>query len=248
MATSRQIDVPRMERLVTTSPKRSRKRIAEKMENIKDNFTKALKTKRPKGQQWNVKKRRKYIYFDLLAFLLTTDVKKENNEEPEEPDDIPCDALMEMPVETQLDENVQFLDPQMPIIHREADEISYNQNHNLNRRRKRRVPYRPLEERLIKLLDKKQEDTVKSSEDLLDEDKAFFVSLLPSVKRLSDEQRMDFRLDVLNCLKRLHYQKPHEMHSIKESGSSSRKRGSHSNRNQEPSSSNNHAKTGEDYS
>lgn len=163
----------------------SEEQVVTKWTNIKDTFYKSLKTKmgRPK---------RKYVLHHELKFLLKGTPQEDIAEEDKSED---------------YNGREEFL-----VKEEDSSEEA------------EKTPHRTKRSKKIKTYIKKgattTEDVVENNYSgltnefvtcdganearLMNEDEAFFASLLPTVVRYTLEERLDFRMEVLNVMKRIH--------------------------------------------
>nr|CAD7260487.1 unnamed protein product [Timema shepardi] len=150
------------------------KEVKSKWKNLRTCFKRELGAQKRAISGKNGKKRRKYIYFDQLLFLLPSleDRKTKSNPSPSSID------INEAQEESNTEES-------------EITEIPPNA------RRKKETKI-DLVESLLQILQKKQEE-----EKDIDEDQYFLRSLLPSFKKFNDEQKLTARIEILKVLRRM---------------------------------------------
>ncbi|XP_045779752.1 uncharacterized protein LOC123877244 isoform X1 [Maniola jurtina] len=152
--------------------------ILNKWTNIRDTFVKTLKRSRM-GRP-----RRKYLLYDHVKFL----IKVTNTED-------------DFNVELSTDDNSAY----MKTERESPKEIPTTST----RKRSRKSNYSDEEPRRSKEYDKyeKMEDFAEIDEcndpRIMNEDEAFFASLLPSVVKYSEDERLEFRIEVLAVMKRI---------------------------------------------
>lgn len=117
---------------------------------------------------------KKYIYHDNLQFLLKI-IKKDDTVSSMEHSEQLIDSDEEKQEETVVDIQSQNTPRQ-----------------TCNQRKK---------PRLQEDVDREILQVLRSSNTAPDEDEAFFMSLIPSVRRMSEEEKLDFRMSVLQVLK-----------------------------------------------
>lgn len=169
--------------------------ILNKWTNIRDTFVKTLKSKmgRPK---------KKYLFYDHLKFL--TKIIPEEEQKLQISVDCP---------EESIEEQLCFLKEET----NEA-ETSYKDHKD---RKKRKTEYnedvpKKKKSRNSERQRKKYENDEESCDTgeidiaemdteprLMNEDEAFFASLLPTVVRYSEDERLEFRIEVLAVMKRI---------------------------------------------
>lgn len=155
-------------------------KVIKKQRNIKDNYTKNQKKNKTKsGQGANIGRR--YIYDRQLSFLLTagattnTQSSIDGNDEQED---------------IELLENQPNEEAEIPP--------SYTQSSSSKKRKN------DLESSLIDFLNTpipNQIITTPTPE--ANPDRSFFESILPSIANLSEDQKIEFRCEVLNIIKRM---------------------------------------------
>ncbi|KAL0810134.1 hypothetical protein ABMA28_010929 [Loxostege sticticalis] len=139
--------------------------IVNKWTNIRDTFVKTLRTKMGKTK-------RRYIYHDLLKFLIS-EVSGGHKDYAEEA-------------------NVSYM---------KEENASEEEVVQPRKRRKKEAPPEP-----PKVYDTNDIDFVEVEESdprLMNEDEAFFASLLPTVVKYNEDERLEFRIEVLNVMKKL---------------------------------------------
>lgn len=138
-------------------------------------------------------KRRKYVYFDQLLFLLPTIVDRTTVRE--------CSPSMSMTQEENSDIEDDFDEPH----------TAEDQNNDFNsssqagsstqkptptsKRQPKAKQTQSYEESLLTILKEKKEEAI-------DEDKSFLLSIVPSFKKLNDAQKIDVKMEFLATLKR----------------------------------------------
>lgn len=142
-------------------------------------------------------KRRKYVFFDQLLFLLPTiedrptvsDCSPSDTNE----DQIGSEDDSEVVKETNIsvdDSPVNTLQAQISASHGKSVA-------------KKNPSY---EESLLNILKEKKEEVI-------DEDKSFLLSLVPAFKKLTDTQKMDAKMEFLSTLKRITLSRPEAFHN-----------------------------------
>lgn len=161
--------------------------ILNKWVNIRDTFVKSLKPKKGKPKK-------KYVLYDHLKFLLK--VRPENEENLE---------YSTMEVENDVPIPVSYLK-----LEAEDMEHSYNQH---NTRKKKKVNYD--EDYVIPSKSGKGytddngidfvevEESNENDARVMNEDEAFFASLLPTVVKYNEDERLEFRIEVLGVMKKI---------------------------------------------
>lgn len=139
------------------------------------------------------------MYFDALLFLKSTvsnrhtngNYKPPTDDDPDDPDEI-----MDLNEHDEFENEVN--------AERETD-------HSVRNNKKKRVGMHTpsnFEQSILEILKEKKNEP----QDAVDEDKSFLLSLLPSLKKLSDEAKFDVKIEILNVLKR--HQMPLQQSSL----------------------------------
>jgi hypothetical protein len=120
---------------------------------------------------------KKYLYADFLQFLLKVTEKDETESS------ILGESMTES-TETQVEEETAV---------QEMDEASSSSRDagTLQHRRRKASQVDEIDRKILKSLEKIEPD----------EDEAFFISILPSVRQLSADDKLDFRMVVLKAIK-----------------------------------------------
>lgn len=166
----------------------SEEHIQSKWANVRDAFVRSLKTKtgRPK---------RKYILYDHLKFL-TKVVPEDEGVDYVEDFTIPSSYIIEEIVEKKAKKRTKKEESD--------DDYSANEDYCI-RKRSRKQEY--TEETPSKSRDQTDTEFVAVDETqnsrIMNEDEAFFASLLPSVVKYSEDERLEFRIEVLGVMKRI---------------------------------------------
>lgn len=147
-----------------------------KWSNIRDTFIKSLKTK--SGQA----AKKKYIYSDNLQFLLKTVTPDETDSS------IPTQNDSESRPESQQSSHSHH-DQSIPSPSTSTSSTIRRGTKRLN----------AVDAEILKAI---QANPAESESELIDDDRAFMISLLPSVKELNDDDRFDFRIEVMQLLRR----------------------------------------------
>ncbi|XP_045456639.1 uncharacterized protein LOC123666578 [Melitaea cinxia] len=147
--------------------------ILNKWTNIRDTFVKTLKTKMGRP-------RRKYLLYEHLKFLIKVTSTDED-----------------FTVDFNTEDSSSYMK-----IERESPKDSTS-----HRKRSRKSDYYEEEAKKSKDSDKTEVDYVEVDEcndpRIMNEDEAFFASLLPSVVKYSEDERLEFRIEVLAVMKRI---------------------------------------------
>lgn len=148
--------------------------IKEKWNNTRDAFVRSLRKK--SGQAAT----KKYLYADFLQFLLKITEKDETESSI-------CGEGKNESTETQEEEETETVVQQMD----EASTSSRDAGTLQHRRRKTTKVSDEIDRKILKSLEKIEPD----------EDEAFFISVLPSVRQFSADDKLDFRMIVLKAIK-----------------------------------------------
>ncbi|XP_045507477.1 uncharacterized protein LOC123703495 [Colias croceus] len=150
-----------------------------KWTNIRDTFTKSLKTRmgRPK---------KKYIFYEHLKFLLKmTGVDYSNSEFTAE------EAQTYMKVEKDSPKESSSRKRSKKSVYNENASFKSTQSYDKSSRE-----YYQSDNELIE---------IEESNDprIMNEDEAFFASLLPTVVKYSEDERLEFRIEVLSVMRKI---------------------------------------------
>jgi len=153
-----------------------------KWRNIRDNFRKELQLqKEVTSGQGAARKRRKYISFDQLLFLL------------------PIMQQRHIPGKITPPPSANESEPQ-DMTGNEIGECSHAKNATYYRQQKKRSKT-TYEKSLLETIKEKSRDDI-------DEDKYFLMSLVPSFKKLNDEQKFVAKVEFLNVMRRITFCQP----------------------------------------
>ncbi|KAF5277504.1 hypothetical protein FQR65_LT03842 [Abscondita terminalis] len=150
--------------------------ITTKWQNLRDAFVRSLKKKSGQGVQ------RKYLYHDQLQFLLKIVSKDETVSS------IPETAFDNDSTEDYQNDSLLPLHSTPPTSEDNSRELKRRRNSKGNKRD-------PIEEEILKKL--------RESSPPPDEDQAFFQSVIPSVRKMSEDEKMEFRMGVLQLLHKI---------------------------------------------
>jgi len=150
-----------------------------KWKNIKDNYSKSVKKKSKSGQA--AESGRSYIYARQLSFLKTAGATIETHSSLDNVDELEDLEQLVENNKTQPDKSESC-----PV---------YKQNSN----RKRKLD---IESTLIDFMNSLiPSATVPTSVPEPKPDRSFFESILPSIKNFTEDQKIEFRSEVLNILR-----------------------------------------------
>lgn len=168
--------------------------ITSKWANIRDAFVKSIKKKG--------KNKKKHYLYNHLKFLL--DIIPESEIDHEDYTDLIDGTHSETLIKEQFDnEEANFIEQEMTEESEEEVTPVY-QPSTSKRKRVKRETYEPDMRIESPRTDNSNIDFVSIDEHrIMNEDEAFFASLLPSVVRYSEEERLEFRIEVLAVMKRI---------------------------------------------
>lgn len=151
--------------------------VIAKWRNIKDAFARTIKQK--SGQA----AKKKYLYHDKLKYLLKN-VQKYDNES----------TIAEIKFDDVLDNNedideLELEDEKRTVENEKHIKKLKNTSTQLKRNKKRQLH---VDSEILRVLKEKSQD---------DEDEAFFKSILPHVKKMNEDDKIDFRIEVLNLVR-----------------------------------------------
>lgn len=148
--------------------------VMSKWSNIRDTFIKSLKTK--SGQA----AKKKYVYSDNLQFLLKTVTPDETDSS------IPTQPDSEDRPESQQS-STSHLDQSFPSTSKSTQE---------SKKRTGTKRLNTVDAEILKAI-----QATPAESDLVDDDRAFMMSLLPTVKKLNDDDKFEFRIEVMQLLR-----------------------------------------------
>ena len=131
---------------------------------------------------------RKYIYFDQLLFLLQIMQQRDTSGNITPPP------------------SANESEPQDITTGNEMGEGSHAKNATYYRQQKKRSKT-TYEESLLEIIKERSRDDI-------DEDKSFLMSLVPSFKKLNDEQKFVAKVEFLNVMRRITFCQPPVMAAI----------------------------------
>ncbi|CAG5119798.1 unnamed protein product [Candidula unifasciata] len=182
----------------TQKDKKEQQKIGEaitgKWQNIRDSFVKSLKKK--SGQAT----KKKYLYHDNLTFLLKV----------VHSDDTEYDNLtFSLKVEQSEDTESSIDGPQQEQLNETHGEEEAEAE--IEVQAQRNVGARPRESWNPAKKPRLQEDInttdLAALKNTIDEDEAFFISVIPSVRKMSEEDKLDFRINVLKVIQDINRRK-----------------------------------------
>ncbi|GFG38972.1 hypothetical protein Cfor_12577, partial [Coptotermes formosanus] len=176
--------------------------IQRKWKNTRDNFGREVQMQKKVASGQRATKRRNYIYFDQLLFLLLTmqGLSTSGNFTPP-------------PIANEGEE-------QAVMTEHEGGEVPNAKAATY--RQQKKCPKRTYEESLLEIIKEKNRDHI-------DEDKSFLMSLVPAFRKLNDEQKFMAKVEFLNVMRRITFcQPPHHLSSPPQFPSYSKLPGPHS--------------------
>ncbi|XP_076039231.1 uncharacterized protein LOC143024318 [Oratosquilla oratoria] len=153
------------------------KEVRQRWQNLRTCFKRELNEQKKDKLRHSAKKRRKYIYFNQLLFLLPFLDDKEPTGDFKDLERLgeDCEKFQE--------ENIM-----------DEEEFSTNEGARSNTiRHKKKALY---EESLLDILKEKKDEVI-------DEDRSFLISLVPSFKKLTDNQKFEAKIEFLKVLQRI---------------------------------------------
>ncbi|XP_063829148.1 uncharacterized protein LOC135078541 [Ostrinia nubilalis] len=173
--------------------------LQRRWKNIRTCFTRelSLQKKEMRGRENSTsdsdfKKRRKYIHFDKLTFLINAD------EIPEAPDiKEPVDEDSNDPLESQMF-NMESEDSDR----RSAYEESSSNHHYVQ------IEEEPFQANMFQRDGNMKQELLQMVGDMKkseteDEDRQFALSIVPALRKLNDQQKFDAKIEILKVLKRI---------------------------------------------
>ncbi|XP_037295191.1 uncharacterized protein LOC115455436 [Manduca sexta] len=166
--------------------------VLNKWTNVRDTFIKTLKTKmgRPK---------RKYILYDHLSFL-TKIIPKEEGVCFEE-SEVPVSFTNETPekVKKKSKNDTDESEPRKKPKKLDFTDAPTTSSDDYSLRRKsRKKEDSPVDTQDVDFIDDESTEPR-----IMNEDEAFFASLLPTVVKYDEDDRLEFRIEVLSVMKRI---------------------------------------------
>ncbi|CAD7077705.1 unnamed protein product [Hermetia illucens] len=186
--------------------KAARSELQKKWKNIKDSFLKELRHQQHEKSGLANKKKAKYMFFDYLMFLIPEIDPRSRNRFPfinnsteSYPSSVEQDPMKDdNSCETYSYENACESPP--PLSPEEKSTTAVARSTTVIRRRptKSKITSVQFRSRLLKILSQQQNQKPNCAHD---DDESFFHSLLPIVRKLDEQQKIQFRMEVLNSLR-----------------------------------------------
>lgn len=167
----------------------SGRELLSKWKNIRTCFKREYNIQATMAPGSKAKKRRKYIHYDQLSFLLpTVDSKEENSNiifrNSKSIDWKQCNSVETEKTTARPSTSYGPKRPSQPY-----EEVSVE--------KPSRKPSKSYEETLLQMLQEKRNE-----ENEIDEDRYFLLSLLPSFRKLNEEQKFMAKTEILNVIRR----------------------------------------------
>jgi len=174
--------------------------VISKWRSVRDNYTRSLKKQAECNKSGSgVKKIQRYIFEQQLSFLKkcreqrptcsSIQIHEQTNE------DTPRSDFDD--IESNINNNTQCTENEG-----NQNDTSISQCHKSTPAKKRKTTH-SLEDKLGAFLDSRTINMNSSSVDMTDEDMAFYTSTLPIVKTLTLNQKMRFRIEVMQLLQNI---------------------------------------------
>ncbi|XP_046739044.1 uncharacterized protein LOC124407202 [Diprion similis] len=190
-----QVMVPNWDGLTNEERNTEEKNLRGKWRNIRDYFMKELKLQRSQKAGPAARKRKKYIYFDQLYFLLPTVENKRNVVKKASPHHPDSDSEMDNPVIEEYD-----FPAMQPSTSREYNNVSMSMGQPKMRGRYSTQ----ICETSLNSFDNDIHDILSShSQPMIqdeDYDRMFLLSLLPMMKQVPDVKKLDVRIQMQQIL------------------------------------------------
>lgn len=185
--------------------------VKKKWKNLRNSFGKELR-KIPEGRSGNegplnFETYTTWPYFDSMLFLKDQmRSRKSGGNLPVDDDDVEEMDLQENELRAVPDEPNEVCNPDLSEIDSVIESIPQPSFHRSNRPVKRSAQLQliAIEARKLKLLERK---VGKSNTCDDDEDGAFFKSLLPHVRKLEPEEKLEFRMEIQSVVQKYVYKK-----------------------------------------
>lgn len=169
--------------------------ITGKWQNIRDSFTKSLRKKSGDGRKT------KYLYHDNLTFLLKVVQPYETQSSLDDSQNVQQSQV----TETELEKEAVTDEMQVQSHVRQVD----SRDSAIARGKERQNA--PKRRRLQEDVDKR---LLQALQNPPDEDEAFFISITPMVQKMTDEEKLEFRMSVLKLIQNINRQKRYQSSSF----------------------------------
>ncbi|KAK9707754.1 Alcohol dehydrogenase transcription factor Myb/SANT-like [Popillia japonica] len=161
--------------------------LQKKWKNLRTCFKREYDAQKNEPSGTGRNKRRKYIYFDQLLFLHDSVESRETINSLGDKDHV-GDVEIEMEETDVLGNPVSVNNPPTNATVRPVTTPSV---------KRKKVPQKSYEESLLHILKQKRDEDRE-----IDEDKYFLLSLLPSFKKMNEDQKFFVRTEFLNVMRR----------------------------------------------
>lgn len=155
--------------------------ITGKWQNIRDSFIKSLKKRSGEARK------KKYLYHDNLTFLLKVVQSDETQSSLDDSQNVQQSHVNETELEEAVTDDIQVQSHVRQVHSRDND---------THKAPKRGRLQEEIDTRLLKALEKPP-----------DEDEAFFISITPMVRKFTDEEKLEFRMSVLQLIQNINTKK-----------------------------------------
>lgn len=161
-----------------------------KWTNIRDTFVKTLRKKGRKGKH--------YILYEHLTFLLPVLPEANPDQDNLGYDDQPEETQKEILFNSRKSDYERY-DSEASSV-----EITPVKASSSKRKRTKKESHHEIQEEIDMRMEDANIDFVSIDDPrIMNEDEAFFASLLPSVVKYSEDERLEFRIEVLALMKRI---------------------------------------------
>jgi len=166
--------------------------LISKWRSVRDNYVRSLKKQKECNKSGSDRKKiQRYIFEEQLSFL------KKNREHRPTASSIQSNLNEEDADATQLSDDMAIADESLTGDHSNTAEKTVLTPPPT---KKKKIN---LEEKLALFLDSRQQSSYEPNRDTDDEDLNFYKSTLPLVKTLNMEQKMQFRIQIMQLLQRI---------------------------------------------
>lgn len=175
------------------------KEIQNRWRNLRTCFRRELKKQKHGKSGQAATKRRKYVFFDQLLFLLPTLEDRPTVSECSPTNTNDENSGSEDDSEVVQEKNTYYVDDGPTNIFKAQKSLISGKSKG-----KKNSNY---EESLLNILKEKKEEEI-------DEDKSFLLSLVPAFKKLTDIQKIDAKMEFLSTLKRFTLPRPNASYNM----------------------------------